>query len=296
MSRAKSKIENAKMDGGLNDQPAPKLFLPEVYDDFQNALLLLERRVTSGKGCLSVEDLDIFEKATSNIVNEMKEYLADPVGCGNRIAKAYDSVDPVASSSSSLVDASSVPVASPATAVASAATTTIAIPSPAAPAPAPAPWMMVGPPPPRRGEPGGGKYARPAAAASSSVVAPSRAPPSPTVHLSAPPRTAPVPSVVDSKYGDEDDADNVGFGLARGTTNTYVIPDMESMSPEEYREKLQETISARQAERRRLAMENSNIIGNRSSSGYLDGLNGGGDGTNGGGGSMYRKTSWKKDG
>jgi hypothetical protein len=42
MSRAKSKIDNDKMDGGLNDKPAPKLFLPEVYDDFQNALLLLE--------------------------------------------------------------------------------------------------------------------------------------------------------------------------------------------------------------------------------------------------------------
>ncbi len=36
------------------------------------------------------------------------------------------------------------------------------------------------------------------------------------------------------------------FGLARGTTNTYVIPGMEEMSPEEYRDKLQETISARQ--------------------------------------------------
>ncbi|KAL3826650.1 hypothetical protein ACHAXA_009091 [Cyclostephanos tholiformis] len=98
------------------------------------------------------------------------------------------------------------------------------------------------------------------------------------------------------KYGDEDDVGNVGFGLARGTTNTYVIPGMESMSPEEYRERLQETISARQAERRRLAMENSNIIGNRSSSGYLDALSRGGDGGNGGGGSMYKKASWKEDG
>lgn len=68
---------------------------------------------------------------------------------------------------------------------------------------------------------------------------------------------------------------------------------MEEMSPEEYREKLQETISARQAERRRQAAENSNIIGNRSSSGYLDGLTRGGDGANGGGGSMYKKSSWK---
>ena len=47
------------------------------------------------------------------------------------------------------------------------------------------------------------------------------------------------------------------------------------MSPQEYRDKLQETISARQAQRRKDAHE-SGIIGNRSSSGYLDALGGGG--------------------
>jgi hypothetical protein len=62
-----------------------------------------------------------------------------------------------------------------------------------------------------------------------------------------------------------------GFGLARGTRNTYVIPGMDEMSPEEYREKLQASISARQAKRREEAMK-SGIIGNRSSNGYLDTL------------------------
>ena len=62
-----------------------------------------------------------------------------------------------------------------------------------------------------------------------------------------------------------------GFGLARGTKNTYVIPGMDEMSPEEYRQKLQESISARQAKRREEALK-SGIIGNRSSNGYLDTL------------------------
>lgn len=65
-----------------------------------------------------------------------------------------------------------------------------------------------------------------------------------------------------------------GYGLAAGTTNTYVIPGMEEMGAEEYRDKLQETISARQAQRRKQAIE-SGVIGNRSSSGYLDKLNSG---------------------
>eukprot|EP00585_Thalassiosira_rotula_P001804 CAMPEP_0196135282 /NCGR_PEP_ID=MMETSP0910-20130528/3978_1 /TAXON_ID=49265 /ORGANISM="Thalassiosira rotula, Strain GSO102" /LENGTH=218 /DNA_ID=CAMNT_0041395401 /DNA_START=39 /DNA_END=695 /DNA_ORIENTATION=- len=65
-----------------------------------------------------------------------------------------------------------------------------------------------------------------------------------------------------------------GYGLASGTTNTYVIPGMEEMGAEEYRDKLQETISARQAQRRKQAIE-SGVIGNRSSSGYLDKLNSG---------------------
>lgn len=66
-----------------------------------------------------------------------------------------------------------------------------------------------------------------------------------------------------------------GFGLARGTTNTYVIPGMDEMTPEEYREKLQSSVSARQAKRREEAIK-SGIIGNRSSNGYLDTLSRGG--------------------
>ena len=49
------------------------------------------------------------------------------------------------------------------------------------------------------------------------------------------------------------------------------------MSPEEYRAKLQETISARQAKRREESLRSRDgVIGNRSSSNYLDRLGRGG--------------------
>jgi hypothetical protein len=227
---SRSKVTNAKMDGGLSEQPAPKLFTPDVYDDFQNALLLLERRVGGGRGSLSREDVSRLEEGTARIVREMNEFLADPKGCGDRIAGAYAGAGVAA-----VVDAggAAVKAAPPAHAAAAAAP----------------PRTTVAPPPPRPGEPGGGRYRRAlggdGAAPTSPAAAAVRSPPPPP-----PPRPSPDAAVGDpaaaAKYGDEEDAGNVGFGLARGTTNTYVIPGMEEMSPEEYRERLQETISARQ--------------------------------------------------
>ena len=40
--------------------------------------------------------------------------------------------------------------------------------------------------------------------------------------------------------------DTMNHGLAKGTTNTYLIPGMDEMSAEEYRDNLQKTIIARQ--------------------------------------------------
>jgi len=96
-----------------------------------------------------------------------------------------------------------------------------------------------------------------------------------------PPQPAPTPEATDTyvppKEQEDIDADAIaqggGYGLASGTTNTYAIPGMEQMSAQEYRDKLQETISARQADRRKKSLQaNDGVIGNRSSSGYLDGL------------------------
>jgi hypothetical protein len=58
-----------------------------------------------------------------------------------------------------------------------------------------------------------------------------------------------------------------GMGQPRGTVNTYVIPGMEEMTAEEYRQTLQQSIIDRQRRRRA-----SGIVGNLSSTSYLDGL------------------------
>jgi hypothetical protein len=266
-SAASRAVADARMDGGLSSpesqQAAPRLFSSEVYDDFQDALLLLEKRVGGGRGSLSPEDVSRFEMRASRIVGEMNDYLADPRGCGDRIAEAHarDAEEEVAAAVVGAVAADdaagaavAMPPPSPPPAAAAGAAAAASPPPPPAP---PAPWMAVAPPPPGRGEPGGGRYRRApgenrGAAPSPPPAAVRAPPPAPPPRPSATAAAVVVAAVVGdpaataARYGDEEDADNVGFGLARGTTNTYVIPNMEEMSPEEYREKLQETISARQ--------------------------------------------------
>lgn len=60
-----------------------------------------------------------------------------------------------------------------------------------------------------------------------------------------------------------------GMGLAKGTTNTYVIPGMDEMTGEEYRKALQESVSKRQEERKKKYNGN---VGNRAVNDYLSNL------------------------
>lgn len=90
----------------------------------------------------------------------------------------------------------------------------------------------------------------------------------------APPQDAVVPNNVDSKSSDSDLEDGPGYApdggsgsLAKGTTNTYIIPGMDSMSAEEYQEALQQSIIARQSKRKI-----SGSYGNRAAHDYLSQL------------------------
>jgi hypothetical protein len=58
--------------------------------------------------------------------------------------------------------------------------------------------------------------------------------------------------------------------IPRETTNTYIIPGMDEMSPEEYRKELQKTISARQSTRK-----STGITGNQNTWDYLNNLGAG---------------------
>jgi hypothetical protein len=64
-----------------------------------------------------------------------------------------------------------------------------------------------------------------------------------------------------------------GLGMAKGTRNTYVIPGMDEMSPEEYRAALQKSVSDRQRKRRQ---NRDGLVGNRAALQYLDQLGYGG--------------------
>jgi hypothetical protein len=58
--------------------------------------------------------------------------------------------------------------------------------------------------------------------------------------------------------------------LAKGTVNTYIIPNMDEMSPEEYQKALQESITARQKQR----IASGQQYGNRATWDYLNNLSG----------------------
>eukprot|EP00956_Cyclotella_meneghiniana_P013101 scaffold18788_cov66-Cyclotella_meneghiniana.AAC.1 len=211
---AKSAANNANAG-----EEIPKLFTKDIYNDFQSALLKLEKRVSQGRGALTSGEVHEFELETGRIVEEMK----DPEGMKSKIATGYASTGQGQVGSNPT--ASTTPTIQPATS------------------------------PPLQAN-----ISRPP---TSEVATKQQAP-------------ASRPQITDLSEDEGPSWDGEGgFGLARGTTNTYVIPGMDEMTPEEYREKLQASVSARQAKRREEAMK-SGIIGNRSSNGYLDTLSRGG--------------------
>jgi hypothetical protein len=80
------------------------------------------------------------------------------------------------------------------------------------------------------------------------------------------------PKVIDMDTPSDEGAEyngRGGMGQAADTTNTYIIPGMDEMSPEEYQRELQRSVIERQAQRKR-----SGVTGNRSTWDYLNQLTG----------------------
>ena len=73
----------------------------------------------------------------------------------------------------------------------------------------------------------------------------------------------------DNSEGPAFSASGGNGSLAKGTTNTYIIPGMDEMNTEEYRDALQKSISDRQA-----ARKGTGNYGNRQTWDYLNNLNG----------------------
>jgi hypothetical protein len=96
------------------------------------------------------------------------------------------------------------------------------------------------------------------------------APPAPVAAAAAPQKAA--ASSNQPEHNDEDGAaydGEGGMGLSRGTANTYHLEGMDEMSPEEYRDKLQKSVSDRQDKRKQ-----TGEYGNRQSWSYLSSLTG----------------------
>lgn len=98
-------------------------------------------------------------------------------------------------------------------------------------------------------------------------------PPTTKVKISKVVSSSPTPTKItqdttNNEEGDPFDGEG-GLGLAKGTTNTYIIPGMDEMSPEEYRTALQQSVIDRQKRR-----VESGVTGNRSSWDYLNSLTG----------------------
>ena len=108
------------------------------------------------------------------------------------------------------------------------------------------------------------KPQRPVAATTGAVAAPPPPPPPAT-----PPATATVSTPTNTPfqgYSDGDDASDVIDDNT--TTNTYIIPNMEQMTPAEYQYELQRTVIEHQNVRRA-----TGVTGNRSTWNYMNTLN-----------------------
>jgi hypothetical protein len=101
LARSKQLQTGPYFQGG-DEEAVPKLFTPQIYNDIQTSLLLLEQRVKNGRRGLDVVDIDRLIICTNAIIEEMVDYLADPSGCNDRIAKVY-----AAATSTTLVNAES---------------------------------------------------------------------------------------------------------------------------------------------------------------------------------------------
>lgn len=201
--------EEIKAKMGIPEEEEPlKLFSESLYDDMQQILLTLEKRVKDGPASLSMLEVEELCAQANRVYVEMRDFESSRV--------------------SDLATAQVVPVPVPAA---------VSVPS---------------------------------------TVQPSPPPPTPLQQQPTPTPTDIEMEIVKSKQvtdtsndeGPEYDGKG-GWGMARGTRNTYVIPGMDEMSPEEYQKALQQTIIDQQKVRM-----GSGGYGNRATWDYLNNLSG----------------------
>lgn len=245
------------------EEEVPKLFDDAILEDMQNCLLALERRVKEGPGSLTHSEVDDFAMAAGRVLQDMKAQGAEldtRVKPGERQAIA----EQIASKAAVQAEKDGK--------------TADEIKKVAKKAFDDALEAMI---PPPGSEPGPGA-AEPFIDSQGHMVtgdAPEAvAPPKQAV---APPK-APAENLNDADAGvrlsrssadnfnDEPDYDDAGIGLSRGTANTYVIPGMDEMTPDEYQKALAQTVIARSRRQR----STGTTRGNKFTHDYMASLSG----------------------
>lgn len=238
------------------EEEPPQIFADEILDDMQQALLTLEDRIKGGPGCLSVQDVNLLEQRLDRIIFEMNDFMIN----GNEFAQ------PINPKPADAVATATTTTTATATTTTSAPVTTTVQASAAAPA-----------------SPGYDTTAAPVSpgyAAAAAPVSPGYAAAAPVSPVATSATAAGVPTVTslgpaqgDPTYQHNPEEGSPyegkgGLGLASGTANTWIIDGMDEMTGEEYRAALQESVSRRQAERRKTRPN----LGNLQSNNYLDSL------------------------
>uniref|UniRef100_A0A7S2SDH3 Uncharacterized protein n=1 Tax=Eucampia antarctica TaxID=49252 RepID=A0A7S2SDH3_9STRA len=226
-------INRARESVGLPvDEPTEPLFADDLLEDMKSILLSLERRVRDGPGSLDVEEVTKFESNMGRIVKDMNEKLG-----AEDVSQKSDSQPLVCAPKFKSPETSTLkPTHNPAplyddlpTSSSSAAESTNK-PSPV--------------------------FEAPDKTETHELVD--------KVVKNEPPKREVIDLSTDKKSEYEGGLEG---GIAKGTRSTYVIAGMDEMSPEEYRDALQKSVSDRQTRRREMG-----IVGNQASGNYLDNL------------------------
>lgn len=240
------------------EEEVPKLFDDAILEDMQNCLLALERRVKEGPGSLTHSEVDDFAMAAGRVLQDMKAQgatLDTRVKPGERQAIA----EQIASKAAVQAEKDGK--------------TTDEIEKVAKKAFDDALEAMI---PPPGSEPG------PAAAGSTEPFIDSQGHMVTGDVVASPPEqqavAAPSPKAAgvglsrssEDNLNDEPDYDDAGIGLSRGTANTYVIPGMDEMTPDEYQKALAQTV----IERSRRQRSSGTTRGNKFTHDYMASLSG----------------------
>jgi len=64
-------LKRARQAAGVEEEEPEQIFSDAILDDFQQSLLLLEKRVKGGPGSLTLNEVQDLERATKNIIQDM---------------------------------------------------------------------------------------------------------------------------------------------------------------------------------------------------------------------------------